>query len=144
MLIYIIIFKNKICRFFEGGYQAGFDHGKIHGRIEGRALGKEKGFEIWEELGYMEASAFFYINLNPQSKHKTLALTLIDMIGKFPKSNKSSQPTNVENENDMNIEKEEVDISNLIEKIRAKFKVFVTTTGVKRRLKTAPTPNLGF
>lgn len=56
------------------------------------------------------------------------------MVQKFPQSNKQ--------ESDID---EEWDMSNLLEKIRAKFKVFVTITGVKRRLKTAtPSQSLGF
>ncbi|EOQ99897.1 Oral cancer-overexpressed protein 1 [Wallemia ichthyophaga EXF-994] len=120
--------------FYNAGYQSGYDHGKIHGKIEGRALGKEKGYEIWEELGFMEASAVFLLSTQPDSKHKAHAQQIIEMIQKFPQSNAQQDDSN-----------EEWDMSNLLEKIRAKFKVFVTTTGVKRRLKTAaPTQSLGF
>lgn len=56
------------------------------------------------------------------------------MVHKFPQSNSQQDDSN-----------EEWDMSNLLEKIRAKFKVFVTITGVKRRLKTAtPSQSLGF
>ena len=54
--------------FYNAGYQSGYDHGKIHGKIEGRALGKEKGYEIWEELGFMQASAMFLLSTQPDSK----------------------------------------------------------------------------
>ncbi|TIA84978.1 hypothetical protein E3P99_04103 [Wallemia hederae] len=121
--------------FYNAGYQSGYDHGKIHGKIEGRALGKEKGYEIWEELGFMEASAMFLLATQPDSKHTAHAQQIIDMISKFPQSNAQQDDSN-----------EEWDMSNLLEKIRAKFKVFVTITGVKRRLKTASGPphSLGF
>ena len=36
------------------GYHDGFAHRRIHGLIEGRGLGREKGFEMWEELGFYE------------------------------------------------------------------------------------------
>lgn len=29
----------------------------MHGAIEGRAMGREKGYEIWEELGFYEGFA---------------------------------------------------------------------------------------
>jgi hypothetical protein len=44
-------------RFYDTGYEEGFAHGRNHGLIEGRALGTDKGFEIWEELGYYEGFA---------------------------------------------------------------------------------------
>ena len=39
------------------GYEEGYAHGRLHGLIEGRALGAEKGFELWEELGFYEGAA---------------------------------------------------------------------------------------
>lgn len=76
-----------------------------------------------------------YIYTNLQTfRHKTQAQQILEMVQKFPQSNKQ--------ESDID---EEWDMSNLLEKIRAKFKVFVTITGVKRRLKTAtPSQSLGF
>jgi predicted transposase YdaD len=50
----LLVFKH---RFYDEGYRDGFSHGRIHGLIEGRALGGEKGFEIWEELGFYEGFA---------------------------------------------------------------------------------------
>jgi predicted transposase YdaD len=44
-------------RFYDNGYEDGFDHGRIHGLIEGRALGRQKGYEIFEELGFYEGFA---------------------------------------------------------------------------------------
>ena len=44
-------------RFYDVGYKDGYAHGRLHGLIEGRALGAEKGFELWEELGFYEGAA---------------------------------------------------------------------------------------
>jgi Essential protein Yae1, N terminal len=44
-------------RFYTTGYEDGYAHGRFHGLIEGRALGAEKGFELWEELGFYEGAA---------------------------------------------------------------------------------------
>ena len=49
--------KNKKKRFYSIGYEDGYKHGRLHGLIEGRALGAEKGFELWEELGFYEGAA---------------------------------------------------------------------------------------
>jgi len=43
--------------FYKVGYEDGYAHGRIHGLIEGHALGAEKGFELWEELGFYEGAA---------------------------------------------------------------------------------------
>ena len=54
---------NSLCsnekkkRFYTAGYEDGYAHGRLHGLIEGRALGAEKGFELWEELGFYEGAA---------------------------------------------------------------------------------------
>lgn len=32
----------------------------MHGVFDGRALGQEKGFEVWEELGYYKGTAAFW------------------------------------------------------------------------------------
>jgi hypothetical protein len=43
--------------FYSIGYEDGYKHGRLHGLIDGRALGAEKGFELWEELGFYEGTA---------------------------------------------------------------------------------------
>jgi hypothetical protein len=40
--------------FYDKGYTEGYASGRLHGLIEGRNFGMEKGFEIWEELGFYE------------------------------------------------------------------------------------------
>ena len=49
--------ENQQHRFYSIGYEDGYKHGRLHGLIDGRALGAEKGFELWEELGFYEGSA---------------------------------------------------------------------------------------
>lgn len=51
------LFLTPHFRFYDRGYQDGFAHGRIHGGIEGRALGREKGYDIFEELGFYEGFA---------------------------------------------------------------------------------------
>jgi predicted transposase YdaD len=43
--------------FYDEGLQSGTPHGQLHGLFEGRSLGREKGWELWEEVGYYEGVA---------------------------------------------------------------------------------------
>ena len=52
-----------VFRFFAEGYAAGHAHGKLHGTFEGREIGREKAFELWEEVGYYEGWAGFWIEV---------------------------------------------------------------------------------
>ena len=47
-------------QFYAQGMSQGDPHGKLHGLFEGRALGREKGWELWEEVGYYEGVAIFW------------------------------------------------------------------------------------
>lgn len=47
-------------RFYAQGMEGGTAHGELHGVFEGRALGREKGWELWEEVGYYEGVATFW------------------------------------------------------------------------------------
>ena len=46
--------------FYQQGMANGLPHGELHGLFEGRALGREKGWEIWEEVGYYEGTALLW------------------------------------------------------------------------------------
>ncbi len=48
-------------QFYTQGYEAGYGHGKLHGMFDGRALGREKGWELWEEVGYYEGVCLAWI-----------------------------------------------------------------------------------
>jgi predicted transposase YdaD len=52
-----------LARFYDVGYQDGYTHGQKHGLIEGRTLGKEKGYEMWEEVGFYLGSARTFVAL---------------------------------------------------------------------------------
>ena len=94
--------------FFQSGYSAGFAHGALHGTFEGRALGKEKGFELWEEVGYYEGVAGLWklVLDRPQRQEAEggggakgkRALghleTLIGLIALFPTQNSSTSTAN--------------------------------------------------
>lgn len=56
-------------QFYAEGMNQGRPHGELHGLFEGRALGKEKGWELWEEVGYYEGVATFWqMTLTAQGK----------------------------------------------------------------------------
>lgn len=46
--------------FYQQGLASGLPHGHLHGLFEGRALGREKGWELWEEVGYYQGTATFW------------------------------------------------------------------------------------
>jgi hypothetical protein len=63
-------------RFYDEGYKDGYEHGTIHGMIEGRALGTQKGYELWEELGFYEGFALCWRDLiNAESAKESHAQT---------------------------------------------------------------------
>lgn len=53
-------------RFFDSGHEEGYAHGRIHGLIEGRSLGNEKGFEMWEEIGFYEGFSIIWRSILEQ------------------------------------------------------------------------------
>ena len=75
MLILLTRLKKK--RFYNVGYEDGYKHGRLHGLIEGRALGAEKGFELWEELGFYEGAARFWTTIATTDASGTDACVLI-------------------------------------------------------------------
>lgn len=46
--------------FYQQGMANGLPHGHLHGLFEGRSLGREKGWEMWEEVGYYQGTATFW------------------------------------------------------------------------------------
>jgi len=107
------------------------DHGRIHGLIEGRALGREKGFEMWEELGFYEGFAKVWqrICTNRASETDTRSLRhishLLDLISEFPRVN-PSLGSDVEQ-----------DIPKLFRQIRSRYKALCSTLGVRPSLRMA-------
>ncbi|GAA95684.1 glycoside hydrolase family 47 protein [Mixia osmundae IAM 14324] len=86
--------------FYQEGYREGFEHGKLHGVFEGRALGAEKGFEIWEEVGFIAgmaaqwASSLSHPSLNLTADKQTRIKAQIDqilhLVDRMPIQNDSS------------------------------------------------------
>ncbi|GFZ47414.1 hypothetical protein JCM24511_05157 [Saitozyma sp. JCM 24511] len=85
--------------FYEEGYRSGFDHGRLHGLFEGRALGQEKCFELWEEVGYYEGFAGFWVGALTRSMEGREGTTLshakqlLALISNFPTTNPTPTPT---------------------------------------------------
>jgi hypothetical protein len=63
--------------FYTAGYEDGYVHGRLHGLIEGRALGAEKGFELWEELGFYEGAARLWTSILSTDSNGTDACVLL-------------------------------------------------------------------
>lgn len=55
-------------QFYQQGLSTGLPHGQLHGLFEGRSLGREKGWELWEEVGYYEGVALFWKALLTQQE----------------------------------------------------------------------------
>jgi hypothetical protein len=72
-------YSEKKKRFFTVGYEDGYAHGRLHGLIEGRALGAEKGFELWEELGFYEGAARLWTAIFSTDSSGTDACVLLSI-----------------------------------------------------------------
>lgn len=140
--------------FFQTGYRGGFAHGALHGLFEGRSIGKEKGFELWEEVGYYEGVAGLWrlvLDRPDGSAKGKRALahldTLISLIALFPTQNSSdavasstpsdSSPPAFPTEDpppQLDAHGKETDIASLLERIRARYKLVCSTLGVRPRL----------
>ena len=75
-------------RFYHVGYEDGYKHGRLHGLIEGRALGAEKGFELWEELGFYEGAARFWTTIAATDASGTDACVLVLTLSEIPYTRK--------------------------------------------------------
>ncbi|KAF8554357.1 hypothetical protein OG21DRAFT_1398439, partial [Imleria badia] len=107
----------------------GFAHDRIHGLIEGRALGREKGFEIWEEIGFYERFALIWKAIHAQRGHRDQdqraahhITHLLDLIRRFPTVNPSTAQSHASSE-------VEVDLSKLQSQIRSLYKALCASLG---------------
>ncbi|KAG8930998.1 hypothetical protein FRC02_003366 [Tulasnella sp. 418] len=134
--------------FYDKGHQEGYDHGRIHGLIEGRALGCEKGFEIWEEVGFYKGFALFwssvYSTRDPESRAMTHITHLLGLIADFPLRNPSPDgsgmaPTTSDSGHAPAVTQDPapVDITKMLTQIRSKYRALCSTLGVKPRLRAA-------
>lgn len=133
--------------FYEQGYKDGYAHGELHGVFEGRALGREKGFEIWEEIGFYEGQASLLRSLpglkcaapvhpaprlmidcdnHRRPRVQQSAEALLELIKCFPTSN--SQHTNEEAEG--------VDMQAQLTAIRSKYRVLCAGTFLRPRIQS--------
>ncbi|KAH9975082.1 hypothetical protein BGW80DRAFT_1158861, partial [Lactifluus volemus] len=119
--------------FYDVGYQDGYAHGRLHGLIEGRALGAEKGFELWEELGFYEGVARLWAAVSSTEANGTdgrgahHASALIALIGRFPLQNPRPDAAGV-------------DMSAQLRLIRSRYKAMCASLGIRARLQPAASP----
>ncbi|KAL1923185.1 uncharacterized protein VTP21DRAFT_9561 [Calcarisporiella thermophila] len=110
--------------FMEQGRDEGFEAGERAGVIEGQVFGCEKGYELALEVGYyagcMEAWQLAASQHPSKFSPRTLkALSSLNAaIEAFPKENNL-----------------DVDFMELVEKIRARFKVLMSLLGSQQRFK---------
>jgi len=124
--------------FYKLGYEDGHAHGRLHGLIEGRALGAEKGFELWEELGFYEGAARLWTaavstetdagGVDSRGAHHASAL--LALIERFPRKN--PRP-----------DEDGVDMSAQLRLIRSRYKAMCASFGVRSRLQPAPADGPG-
>ncbi|CAD6580644.1 MAG: hypothetical protein CYPHOPRED_001323 [Cyphobasidiales sp. Tagirdzhanova-0007] len=107
--------------FYKSGYEAGFQHGQAHGVFDGRALGQEKGFEIWEEIGYYLGQAKFCEAVARTDPAKQRGLhhveQLVALIDRFPSFNDSSK------------RQDDQDMELMLQNIRSKYRILCSSFG---------------
>jgi len=106
----------------------------VHGLIEGRALGREKGFEMWEELGFYEGFARTWQAVyakRGQEEDRVVHHTkhLLALIAQFPTVNPKAAAAAGESEG--------LDIEKLQRQIRSRYKALCASLGVKPTLRAA-------
>lgn len=130
-------------RFYTAGHNDGYAHGQLHGRFEGRALGQEKCYELWEEVGYYQGWAEFWLE-NAERKPRFVqtpssaadkgralnhAKTLINLIQTFPTSNPSGAAATIPEEGAA-----PVDLPTHLSHIRARYKLLCSSLGMRPRM----------
>lgn len=107
---------------YKEGFADGQAHGNLHGLFEGRELGTLKGFEVWEEIGFIQGIARFWhqamvTSTSGRSRKQVKQLqqleSLLEVIETVPMANG-----------------EEVDLFGNLEKIRAKYKMMCSSLGI--------------
>lgn len=107
---------------YKQGFSEGKAHGSLHGLFEGRQLGTLKGFEVWQEIGYMQGLANFWLQImsngnltksRKQSKQIQQLESLLSLIDTIPRENG-----------------EQVDLFGLIERLRARYKLICSSLGI--------------
>jgi len=143
---------------YHEGLAEGISHGQVHGLIEGRELGAQKGWEIWEELGYYDGWAEFWLAFSgAEGRVRERLEGLRSAISKMPRANDSGrmvmnegeqqEPEVEEADQDMDRHEgqevspatpsHEVDIPALLTSIRSKYRLACSSLKVRPRLTTA-------
>ncbi|KAL7415380.1 hypothetical protein BDY24DRAFT_439800 [Mrakia frigida] len=131
--------------FYSSGFQEGYAHGALHGTFEGRALGKEKAFELWEEVGFYEGMGLFWKDLleaqavegAKESRPLQNLHQLLSLVSLFPTINLSSPDAPASPSSQTNSSSSEPDLSALLERIRARYKLTCSSLGIRPRLTAA-------
>jgi len=148
---------------FQRGFGGGHDHGRLHGTFEGRSLGREKGFEIWDEVGYYEGVAQFWhtaleqASADPSTNSRRLGRQRLNLnelqklISAFSQTNRSSQegaegsarrgsPSHQSSDKPEDPLKDpsSMDIIDLLEHIRARFKITASLLGIPAQHQPQP------
>ncbi|KAI5474650.1 hypothetical protein MNV49_002694 [Pseudohyphozyma bogoriensis] len=116
--------------FYQEGYAGGAAHGELHGLFEGRAIGREKGWELWEEVGYYEGVARMWkAILLAKGSQTTRAFSTVEqllaLVDSFPTSNDSTQSPS---DDPSHVDPSSVDIPALLTSIRSKYRTFLGKT----------------
>lgn len=138
--------------FYDQGLATGTPHGQLHGLFEGRALGREKGWELWEEVGYYEGvSKLWRAILLAQGKEggryarlprsgweaadeERRALANVEqvllLVDSFPSTNDST----LLDETNTTAATTDIDIPALLTSIRAKYRAACASLGMRARM----------
>lgn len=115
---------------YKKGFADGQVHGNLHGLFEGRELGTLKGFEVWEEIGFIQGTARFWhqaiatsssAKSRKQVKQIQQLESLLELIDTVPIANGK-----------------EVDLFGMIERIRAKYKMVCSSLAIPPSTNHAP------
>lgn len=123
---------------YSDGYAAGLAKGDEIGTLEGLVMGRDKGFEIWEELGYYAGMSHLYERAIKSEQHsgrpsrktqkqlQNLA-HLESLLKAMPRSNDASRnDDSLPAGDDNNLEK-------VLERIRARYKLVCASLGIPPR-----------
>ncbi|WFD29270.1 Checkpoint protein hus1 [Malassezia sp. CBS 17886] len=136
---------------YTAGYAEGMERGRHFGELDGRALGREKGFELWQEVGYYNGMADVwkrYLHAQPEQGqtrkvHKQLQhiANLEELLEKMPLRNDSSGLEEERNEEAQAADAASNgaparddspdDLQKLLERIRARYKLAHTSLGMQ-------------
>lgn len=121
-------------KFYDAGFAEGFEHGKMEGHNEGLTYGLEKGYDMWEEIGFYEGFATLWKSIHskgesPDSRIMNSSNTLLELIKRFPTENPG--------------EDSDIDVMKILGQIRSRYKMLCHLVGVKPSLRSAQSDDSG-